>query len=147
MWWWIRLGLIGRVRDLIAEYPNRISEIERCVYSEAIAELTMNKILVVFASIWMVAAKGEGPPVSAPQPKPALRRPVVSFYCLPVSAGFLESESKASDEMKKCSAGDTIVVPARSAGAIARMCDFSKSIVAMGDNVICAMVLPERASR
>ena len=107
----------------------------------------MNKILVVFASILVAAAAKAQAPASAPQPKPALPRPVVSLYCLPVSAGFLESEAKASDEMKKCSAGDTIVVPARSAGAIARMCDFSKSIAAVGDNVVCAMVMPERASR
>lgn len=103
----------------------------------------MNKILVVLTSILISPAAKAQDVATAPPRKPAPR----SFYCLPVSAGFLESEAKASDEMKKCSAGDTIVVPARSAGAIARMCDFSKSIVAVGDNVVCAMVLPERASR
>jgi hypothetical protein len=70
-----------------------------------------------------------------------------SSYCLPVSAGFLESEAKASDEMKRCSRGDTIVVPARSPGAVARMCDFSKAIVALGENVVCMMIFPERASK
>ena len=103
----------------------------------------MNKILVVLASILIISAAKAQAPAAAPQSKLSLR----SSYCLPVSAGFLESEAKASDEMKKCSAGDTIVVPARSAGVIARMCDFSKSIIVLGDNVVCAMVFPERASR
>jgi hypothetical protein len=107
----------------------------------------MNQILVVLASVLIISAAKAQAPAAAPQSKPPLRRPVVSSYCLPVSAGFLESEAKASDEMKKCSAGDTIVVPARSAGVIARMCDFSKSIIVVGDNVVCAMVFPERASR
>ncbi len=84
----------------------------------------------------------------APAGKPTFR-PVlsVSAYCLPVSAGFLESEAKASEEMRKCSRGDTVVIPARSAGSVARMCDFSKSIVMVGDNVVCAMVFPERGSK
>ena len=107
----------------------------------------MNKILVLLAAILTMPAAEAQAPAAVPQPKPALRPPVISLYCLPVSVAFLESEAKASDEMKKCSAGDTIVVPARSAGAIARMCDFSKSVVAVGDKVVCAMVLPERASR
>ena len=126
-------GLNFKIRNAIKSGPAR--------------EQAMNKILVILASLVMAttAKAQDAAPVSPP--KPVLRRPVVSLYCLPVSAGFLESEAKASDEMKKCSTGDTIVVPARSAGAIARMCDFSKSIVALGDNVVCAMVLPERASR
>ena len=87
-------------------------------------------------------------PISEAQPKAVPRAvPASSGYCLPVSTGFLESEAKASDEMKKCSRGDTIVIPARIPGAVARMCDFSKTIVAVGENVVCAMVFPERASR
>lgn len=108
---------------------------------------TMNRVFVLLVSALIVpAAKAQDPTVPV-QRKLPVRPPVASLYCLPVSAGFLESEAKASDEMKKCSAGDTIVVPSRSAGAIARMCDFSKSVVAIGDNVVCVMVLPERASR
>ena len=113
----------------------------------------MNRVFVLLVSTLIVlsvlivpAAKAQDPTVPV-QRKLPVRPPVASLYCLPVSAGFLESEAKASDEMKKCSAGDTIVVPSRSAGAIARMCDFSKSVVAIGDNVVCVMVLPERASR
>jgi len=97
-------------------------------------------LLVLFAT---GAAYAQAPTV-APTPRPV---PSVSAYCLPVSAGFLESEAKASEEMRKCSRGDTVVIPARSAGSVARMCDFSKSIVAVGDNVVCAMVFPERGSK
>jgi hypothetical protein len=46
---------------------------------------------------------------------------IASAYCLPVSAGFLESDAKASEELRKCSRGDTVVIPARSLGAVARM--------------------------
>jgi hypothetical protein len=106
----------------------------------------MNRVLVLLVSALFVAAAEAQAPTPPPRKLP-VRAAVASLYCLPVSAGFLESEAKASDEMKKCSAGDTIVVPSRSAGAIARMCDFSKSIVTVGDNVVCVMVLPERASR
>jgi hypothetical protein len=97
-------------------------------------------LFVLFAT---AAAHAQAPTV-APPPRPV---PSVSAYCLPVSAGFLESESKASEEMRKCSRGDTVVIPARSAGSVARMCDFSKSVVAVGDNVVCAMVFPERGSK
>src|SRR5580692_7630903 len=106
----------------------------------------MNRVFVLLVSALIVpAAKAQAPTMPAQRKLPV--RPPASLYCLPVSAGFLESEAKASDEMKKCSAGDTIVVPSRSAGAIARMCDFSKSIVAVGDNVVCVMVFLERSSR
>jgi hypothetical protein len=62
-------------------------------------------------------------------------------------AGFLESEAKAASEMQKCARGDTVVIPARIPGAVVRMCDFSKAIVALGDSVVCAMVVPERGSK
>jgi hypothetical protein len=111
----------------------------------------MKKALLLFMAILIVILISQSQaqtPAPAPKPNAASRAlPLVSGYCLPVSAGFLESEAKASDEMKKCSRGDTIVVPARSAGAVARMCDFSRAIVAIGDNVVCAMVFPERSSR
>jgi hypothetical protein len=84
----------------------------------------------------------------APPPKsPARPPPIVSAYCLPVSAGFLESDTKASEEMRKCFRGDTVVIPARIPGAVARMCDFSKAVVALGENVVCVLGFPERASR
>jgi hypothetical protein len=84
------------------------------------------------------------PPTPAASPKAP---PPTSLYCLPASAGFLESDAKASDEMRKCAKGDTIVVPARNPGAVARMCDFSKSIAAFGESVVCVMVFPERTNR
>jgi len=107
----------------------------------------VNKLLIVLIVALGVGAVEAQTPAPAPQRKPVVRPAVASLYCLPVSAAFLESEARASDEMRKCSAGDTIVIPVRSAGAVARMCDFSKSIVTAGDNVVCAMVFPERASR
>jgi hypothetical protein len=95
----------------------------------------------------LLAATGAN--AQAPLPSPKLSRvpPPVSAYCLPVSAGFLESEAKASEEMRKCARGDTVVIPARSAGAVARMCDFSRAIVTLGENVVCTMVFPERGSK
>jgi hypothetical protein len=84
------------------------------------------------------------PPASNLPPRtPAL----ISAYCLAVSAGFLESEAKAFEQIRKCARGDTVVIPAKSAGAVARLCDFSKAVVALGDNVVCVMVLPERSSK
>jgi hypothetical protein len=89
------------------------------------------------------SASAQAPPPKSPA-RPLL---IVSAYCLPVSTGFLESDTKASEEMRKCSRGDTVVIPARSPGAVARMCDFSKAVVALGDNVVCVLAFPERASR
>jgi hypothetical protein len=108
----------------------------------------MKKPLMVLAAASSLLSSSLAQVPAPQQPKPPLRPPFApSGYCLPVSAGFLEGEAKASDEMKKCSRGDTIVIPGRSAGAVARMCDFSKAIVAVGENVVCAMVFPERVSR
>ena len=70
-----------------------------------------------------------------------------SSYCLPASAAFLENEEKVFEEIRKCNRGDTIVIPARSASAVARLCDLTKAVVAAGDNVVCAIVLPERESK
>jgi hypothetical protein len=112
---------------------------------------TMKKALMLFIALLLpIPISRAQAPSPAPTPQfgaTSRALPPVSSYCLPVSAGFLESEAKASDQMKKCSRGDTIVIPARSAGAVARMCDFSKAIVAVGDNVVCVMVFPERSSR
>jgi hypothetical protein len=89
------------------------------------------------------SASAQAPPMQAPARPP----PAASAYCLPVSAGFLESDAKASEEMRKCARGDTVVIPARSPGAVARMCDFSKAVIAIGENVVCVLVFPERASK
>jgi hypothetical protein len=105
----------------------------------------MIRYLMLFALIAATGANAQTP-VAAPT-LPSRAPPPVPGYCLPASAGFLESEAKASEEMRKCARGDTIVIPARSAGAVARMCDFSKAIVALGDKVVCAMVFPERGSK
>jgi hypothetical protein len=43
--------------------------------------------------------------------------------------------------------GDTVVIPARSPGAVARMCDFSEVVIALGGYVVCVLVFPERANK
>jgi hypothetical protein len=107
----------------------------------------IGRALILAALIVATAANAQAPePAFVPRPA-AKASPQISAYCLPVSAGFIESDAKASDEMKKCSRGDTIVIPARNPGAVARMCDFSKAIVAIADNVVCVMVFPERGSK
>jgi hypothetical protein len=85
-------------------------------------------------------------PVSRAAPRVVTPAPP-SGYCLAASAAFLESETKAFDELKRCTRGDTIVIPAKSASAVARLCDFSKSIVTTQDHVVCVIVLPERVSK
>ena len=98
----------------------------------------------IFTTLFAASsASAQAPPPNVP----ARPLPIVSAYCLPVSAGFLESETKASEEMRKCARGDTVVIPARSPGAVARMCDFSKAVIALGDNVVCVLVFPERSSK
>jgi hypothetical protein len=102
----------------------------------------------VFALAAVVFATGADAQTLAPKPPPPPRPPAqASAYCLPVSAGFLESETKALEEMPKCARGDTIVIPSRNASSVARMCDFSKAIIAAGENIVCAMISPERATK
>src|SRR6267154_6342740 len=106
----------------------------------------IGRTLIILALLGLTATKAQesvGTPKAPPRAPPA----PLSAYCLPVSAGFLESEAKASEEMRKCARGDTVVIPARSPGAVARMCDFSKAVIAFGENVVCVLVFPERASK
>ena len=104
-----------------------------------------------FAFMALMMASGANAQVPAPAQPPGLPTRAAalptSSYCLPASAGFLQGDANASEEMHKCARGDTVVIPAKSPGAVARVCDFSKSIVAIGDNVVCVMVFPERASK
>jgi hypothetical protein len=101
--------------------------------------------LILAALIAATAANAQAPaPVVAPKYPP---KSSASAYCLPASVAFLESDAKASDEVRKCARGDTVVIPARNASAVARMCDFTKAIVASGENVVCVLVIPERVSK
>jgi hypothetical protein len=102
-----------------------------------------SRALAVTAAIVATAANAQAPVPKAPSRPPAQ----VSAYCLPGSAGFLESETKALEEVRKCARGDTIVIPSRNASSVARLCDFSKAIVAAGENIVCVMVSPERATK
>jgi hypothetical protein len=100
----------------------------------------------VCASLALFAITAAAAQTPAPVPR-LVRAPPPSGYCLAASAAFLESETKASEEMKKCARGDTVVIPAKSAGAVAQMCDFSKAIVTTNDHVVCVIVVPERVSK
>jgi hypothetical protein len=103
----------------------------------------ISRVLAFVAVIFATGAYAQ-----APAPKPAPRPPAqVSAYCLAGSAGFLESETKALEEVRKCARGDTIVIPSRNASSVARICDFSKAIVAAGENIVCTMVSPERTTK
>jgi hypothetical protein len=105
------------------------------------------KVLLLVAFIAATGIVQAQAPITVPKLPSKATAPPPSAYCLPVSAGFLESEAKAAEEMRKCARGDTVVIPVRVAGAVARMCDFSKAVVALGDNVACVMVFPERGSK
>jgi hypothetical protein len=99
----------------------------------------------VCALLWLLAANSTAFDQSLPTPpRPPLKPP---GYCLAASAAFLDSESKAFDELKKCVRGDTVVIPAKNPSVVARMCDFSKAIVTMADYVVCVLVIPERDSK
>ena len=103
--------------------------------------------LILAALTAAVAANAQGPePTSTPKPPPRTAPPA-SAYCLPASVAFLESDGKASDEVRKCARGDTVVIPSRNASAVARMCDFTKAVVPSGENVVCVLVSPERVSK
>jgi hypothetical protein len=99
----------------------------------------------ICALMLLVAADGVAFDQSLPPPpRPLLKQ---SGYCLAASAAFLDSESKAFDEIKKCVRGDTVVIPAKNVSVVARMCDFSKAIVTTADYIVCVLVIPERESR
>jgi hypothetical protein len=104
----------------------------------------IRRALAFAAVIFATGANAQAPAAKPPSPRPPVQ---TSAYCLPASAGFLESETKALEEMRKCTRGDTVVIPSRNASSVARICDFSKAIIAAGENIVCAMVSPERASK
>ena len=109
--------------------------------------LPCNAVAQAFAAVIFATAAFAQAPAPKLAPRPAAPPAQVPAYCLPGSAGFLESETKALEEVKKCSRGDTIVIPSRNASSVARLCDFSKAIVAAGENIVCTMVSPERATK
>ena len=89
-------------------------------------------------------------PNSAPEiaPRKSRSQPAAtSSYCQAGSGGFLMSEAKGYAAIGACSRGDTIIIPGGSTSVIARVCDFSKSIVQVSDNIVCVMVVPERGKR
>jgi hypothetical protein len=68
--------------------------------------------------------------------------PTLSAYCSSGAGGFSLSDEQGYAETKqKCKPGDTILLPGDSTGAIARICDFSRSIVSTAGHVICTVAL------
>jgi hypothetical protein len=113
----------------------------------ALPDAMMRTVLTLIALLTFHTAFAQVPaPTQAVKPAAKSHLPP-SAYCLPASAGFLESETKAFEEITKCARGDTIVIPARSPSAVARLCDFSKAVVSVGEYVVCVIVLPERPSK
>jgi hypothetical protein len=110
-------------------------------------QVVMTKWCCGFVALFAVTtAAAQTPPPAPPRVAARVVLPP-SAYCLAASAAFLESESKAIDELKKCARGDTVVIPAKSASVVAQMCDFSKAIVTTNDHVVCVIVTPERISK
>jgi len=67
--------------------------------------------------------------------------PVIhSAYCSSGAGAFTVSDELGfSETRQKCKPGDTILLPGASTGAIAKVCDFSRSVVATAGSVICVL--------
>jgi hypothetical protein len=103
----------------------------------------------IAASTAFAQAPAPGAPVTArPAPQAATPRAPApaasSAYCVAAAAGFMQSDSAGHAALSQCARGDTIILPGQSTNAIARVCDFTRSIVAAGGTVICSIVLPAR---
>jgi hypothetical protein len=80
-------------------------------------------------------------------PAPTSPGPTPSAYCSSGAGAFtLSQEQGFAETRQKCKPGDTILLPGGSTGAIARICDFSRSIVSTDGLVICT-VTSQRSSR
>jgi hypothetical protein len=134
----------------IVARPKRSRQLSLVEWPSAVIELAVGRIMAkwvgVVGTLFAVTTAMAQTPPPVPRLPPARVVPP-SAYCLAASAAFLESESKASDELKKCARGDTVVIPAKSASAVAQMCDFSKAIVTTNDHVVCVIVGSERVSK
>lgn len=63
-----------------------------------------------------------------------------SSYCAIGSAAIAQGEDKIRDGLAKCSPGDIVSIHIRSGFfAVARVCDFNKQIVTLGDQTVCVM--------
>jgi len=92
--------------------------------------------------------------VTSPPPLRAVTKPAPagtpdgSGYCVSGSAGFLSSEDQGIAESRsKCKRGDSVIIPTAHARIIARLCDFTKSIVPAGGNVVCVLTGADRPER
>lgn len=70
-----------------------------------------------------------------------------SAYCSSGAGAFTVSDESGFAEVKqKCKPGDTILIPGGSTGAIAKVCDFSRSVVTTAGSVICVLAV-QRSKR
>jgi hypothetical protein len=70
-----------------------------------------------------------------------------SAYCSSGSSAFtISDEQGLSETTQKCRPGDTILIPGASTGAIAKVCDFSRTIVSTAGSVLC-VVASQRSKR
>jgi hypothetical protein len=56
----------------------------------------------------------------------------------------MQNDATGFAELRKCAKGDTIIIPAGSGSVVARVCDFTRSMILAGGNVICMMQDGER---
>ena len=102
-------------------------------------------IVIIAIVIDVVAAQSQTPPRAAPRAASPADK---SGYCISGSAGFLISEDQGIAESKsKCKRGDTVIIPAARTRIIARLCDFTKSILTAGENAVCVLTGTDRAER
>jgi hypothetical protein len=94
------------------------------------------------------AASGPAPPYGTPRGPatgPAPSPP--STYCVSAAAGFLQSDATGYAALSGCNRGDTVIIPGGSTSVVAQVCDFTRSIVAAGGNVVCSIVVPARGRK
>ena len=65
------------------------------------------------------------------------KAPPGSRYC--TAAPMSATGADLAAGLKKCRVGDVVIINRRGLFAVATRCDFSKSIVAVGDDVICVL--------
>lgn len=102
------------------------------------------RMFLILALLASIAANREASAQTVPPPPPA---PTGSAYCSCGAGAFtLSAEQGYAETRQKCKPGDTILLPGDTTGAIARICDFSRSIVSTAGLLLC-VVTAQRAKR
>jgi hypothetical protein len=94
----------------------------------------------------VMAVCGAAEAVGQQAPPPAVP-PTESSFCAAGSSRFRISEAAGLEGAAKCVRGDTILIPVGSGSSIARLCDFTKSMVSGGNFIVCVMQGGARAVR